>query len=123
MDLSANKRDFNKEANIWDDNPLRVKLANDISKSILQEIVLLPRMDIMDFGCGTGLMTIQFRGRVRSITGFDSSEGMLAVFKKKIVEKKLTGIETHYIDLDKGRRLKGKYHLVVSSMVLHHIKN
>ena len=121
--MNLNKRDFDKEANSWDDNPLRVKLANDISKSILREIVLLPRMDIMDFGCGTGLVTIQFRPRVRSITGFDSSEGMLAVFKKKIVEKKLTAIETHHIDLDKGQHLKGQYHLIISSMALHHIKN
>ncbi|MEI7998269.1 MAG: class I SAM-dependent methyltransferase [Candidatus Omnitrophota bacterium] len=116
-----NKRDFNKEATAWDDNPIRVQLANDIYKRISQEVVLMPTMDIMDFGCGTGLMTLQFKPLVRSITGFDSSEGMLEVFKDKVVQKNLSGVEVYHIDLEKGECLKGQYHLIVSSMTFHHI--
>jgi ubiquinone/menaquinone biosynthesis C-methylase UbiE len=117
------KRDFDKEADSWDDKPQRVKLASDISKSILREIVLTPAMDVLDFGCGTGLVSLQLRPQVRSVTGFDSSQGMLNVFKKKIVQQNLTGVEVHHLDFDKGDCIKGEYHLVVSSMTLHHIKD
>jgi len=121
--LNLGKRDFNKEASSWDDNPLRAKLANDVFRSISREIILLPTMDIMDFGCGTGLMSLQFHPSVHSITGFDSSEGMLEVFRKKIAQGNLKKTETHHIDLDKGQSLSGQYHLIVSSMTLHHIKD
>lgn len=121
--LSLAKRDFDKEANSWDDDPLRVKLANDIFTCISQAVVLLPGMDILDFGCGTGLVALQFQPHVRSITGIDSSVGMLEVFKKKVAEKKLKGIVAHHVDFDQGNILKGQYHLIIISMALHHIKN
>ena len=80
-------------------------------------------MDVLDFGCGTGLLTLALQPFVRSITGVDSSQGMLDVFKTKIKEQNLTNVEAEYIDLDKGDILRGSYHLIVSSMTLHHIKN
>ncbi len=121
--MKKEKRDFDKGAASWDDNPLRLKLANDVFNSLSREIELLPTMDVMDFGCGTGLLTLRLCPLVRSITGFDSSQGMLEVFRKKIVQKNLGGVEVHHIDMDKGGRLSGLYHLIVSSMTMHHIED
>ena len=121
--MNTKKRDFDKEANSWDDDPLRVKLANDIFRCISREIVLLPRMDVMDYGCGTGLLTLQFHPLVRSITGFDSSEGMLNVFRKKVKDKNLSRVEAHHINLDAQATVNGQYHLITSNMTLHHVKN
>jgi 2-polyprenyl-3-methyl-5-hydroxy-6-metoxy-1,4-benzoquinol methylase len=90
---------------------------------MIQEITLTPDIDVMDFGCGTGLLTFSLQPLVRSITGVDSSQGMLDVFKTKIKEQNLNNVKAEYIDLDKGDVLSGSYHLIVSSMTLHHIKN
>lgn len=79
-------------------------------------------MDIMDFGCGTGLLTIQLQPLVRSITGVDSSQGMLDIFNMKIAKLKLNKVNTVFVDLDKGDTLSGHYDLVLSNMTLHHIK-
>jgi len=117
------KRDFDKEADSWDDKPMRVNLANDVSKSILREIVLTKDMDVLDFGCGTGLVSLQLQPLVRSVSGFDSSRGMLNVFKKKIAQQRISGVEVHHLDLDNGDCLDGQFHLAVSSMTLHHIKD
>jgi ubiquinone/menaquinone biosynthesis C-methylase UbiE len=122
-DIITKKRDFNQEAANWDKVPGRVKVAQDIAKSMIQEITLVHDMDVLDFGCGTGLLTFALQPFVRSITGVDSSQGMLDVFKTKIKEQNLNNVKAEYIDLDKGDILTGSYHLIVSSMTLHHIKN
>ena len=120
--INTKKRNFNQEAANWDQVPGRVKMAQDIAQSMIREITLKPDMDVLDFGCGTGLLTFALQPFVRSITGVDSSQGMLDVFKTKAKEQNLSNVKAKYLDLDKGDVLHGSYHLIVSSMTLHHIK-
>ena len=120
--MSTEKRDFDKEAASWDERPGRVKLVKDIAHAISKQIVLTPEMDVMDFGCGTGLLTIQLQPLVHSITGVDSSQGMLDIFNIKIAKLKLNKVNAILVDLDKGDTLTGNYDLVLCNMTLHHIK-
>lgn len=120
--MNTEKRDFDKEAVSWDERPSRVKLAEDIARTISKQIILTPEMDAMDFGCGTGLLTFRIQPHVRSITGVDSSRGMLDVFNSKIAKLKLNNVNAVHADLEKGDALKGNYNLILSSMTLHHIK-
>ncbi|MEN6617072.1 MAG: class I SAM-dependent methyltransferase [Syntrophorhabdus sp.] len=120
--MNTEKRNFDAEAASWDENPTRVKLAEDVADAISNQIILTPNMDVMDFGCGTGLLTIQLQPRVHSITGVDSSQGMLDMFNMKIARLKLKNVSTLFVDLDKGHMLSGNYDLIVSNMTLHHIR-
>ena len=122
-EVDTEKRNFDQEAANWDQVPGRVKVARDIAQSMIKEITLTPDMDVLDFGCGTGLLALALQPFVRSITGVDSSLGMLDVFKTKIKEQHLSNVKANYLDLDKGDVLTGSYHLIVSSMTLHHVKN
>lgn len=122
-EINTKKRDFDQEAVNWDQVPGRVKVAHDIAQRMIQEITLTPAIDVLDFGCGTGLLTFVLQSFVHSIIGADSSQGMLEIFKTKIKEQNLNNVKAEYIDLDKGDVLKGAYHLIVSSMTLHHIRN
>jgi ubiquinone/menaquinone biosynthesis C-methylase UbiE len=121
--MSDTKRDFDKDAASWDDKPARVILVRDIAESIIEEIKLTPSMDVLDFGCGTGLLTLQLQPFVRSITGVDSSRGMLDVLDAKIRDRNLTNVKTSFLDVEKNGHLEGRYHLIASSMTFHHIKN
>ncbi len=120
--MNIEKRDFDTEAASWDEHPGRVKLAKDVAYAISKQIVLTPKMDVMDFGCGTGLLTIQLQPLVHSITGVDSSNGMLDIFKTKIASLKLNNVSAVFIDSGGNDTLAGHYDLVVSNMTLHHIK-
>ncbi|MBN1576948.1 MAG: class I SAM-dependent methyltransferase [Chitinispirillaceae bacterium] len=118
------KRNFDKDAASWDANPARVKMAEDIIGAIVRRIVLTTEMDVMDFGCGTGLLSIGLLPFVRSVTGVDSSAGMIEVFKKKAAARGLNGIAARLVDIEKGETLSGtgSYDLVTSSMTMHHVK-
>ena len=84
--------------------------------------ILTSNMDVLEFGCGTGLLTLRLRPLVHSVTGVDSSQGMLSVLRAKIENQNLTNIRAEYLDLEKGDVLEGSYDLIVCSMTLHHVK-
>ncbi|OPX63203.1 MULTISPECIES: class I SAM-dependent methyltransferase [unclassified Methanoregula] len=116
-------RSFDAEAATWDSEPGRVKLADDVAQAIRGMVSLTPEMDVLDFGCGTGLLTLHLQPLVRSITGVDSSQGMLAVFDGKIRKQGITNARTRFADLNKGDMPDGRYDLVISSMTFHHIRD
>ena len=117
----AEKKDFNKEAAQWDANPGRVKLANEVADAIIREAAPANNMDALDFGCGTGLVTLRLQPLVRTIIGVDSSVGMLGVLEGKIRTQGLKNVETRFVDFDKGDLIEGRFDLLVSSMTLHHV--
>jgi ubiquinone/menaquinone biosynthesis C-methylase UbiE len=120
--MNEEKRDFDAAAASWDENPGRVKVATDIAQAITRELALTPEMDVMDFGCGTGLVALALQPRVRSVTGVDSSRGMLDVLAAKIGRGGLGNVRTLFCDLGRGDVLGGCYDLVVSAMTLHHVR-
>ncbi len=115
------RRDFDSEAARWDENPFRVKLANDVAAAMIQEIHPSRDMQVLDFGCGTGLVTLKLQPLVKAITGADSSSGMLGVLKGKVEAQHLHNVSTQYVDFEAGARVAGAYDLIVSSMVTHHV--
>ncbi len=121
--MGVEKRDFDKEAAAWDENPVRVKLADDVAAAIVDEARPSPDMDAMDFGCGTGLLTLRLYPLVRSITGVDSSHGMLDVLKAKIETRHLENVRAKFLDITQGDVLMGSHSLIVSSMTLHHVQD
>jgi ubiquinone/menaquinone biosynthesis C-methylase UbiE len=119
--MAAEKRNFDNAAATWDENPGRVKINLDIGSAIFKQNILTPDMDVLDFGCGTGLLTVRLQPFVRSVTGVDSSPGMLNVLNDKISKLHLSNVKTMLIDLEKGQKLTGNYQLALSSLTMHHI--
>ncbi len=117
------QKDFDKEAAAWDENPGRVRLANDVADSIIREAQPSKEMDALDFGCGTGLVTLRLQPHVKTITGADSSKGMLAVLEEKLKKQGLANVRTRHVDFEKGGRIEEKFNLIVSSMTMHHVKD
>ena len=115
------KRDFDAAAARWDANPMRVQLATATYRAIAAAVPLAPTMRALDFGCGTGLLTFLLHPHVASITGADSSAGMLATFREKAAAFGLADVATLHVDPEQGDTLGGPYDLIVSNMTLHHV--
>ena len=114
-------KNFDQDAAQWDEHPGKLKMAGDAAAAILREVTLTADMDVMDFGCGTGLLGLKLLPQVKSLTGVDSSQGMLAALRNKIKTLGLTNVRAQFLDLASGERPSGRYHLIVSSMTLHHV--
>jgi ubiquinone/menaquinone biosynthesis C-methylase UbiE len=120
---SEEKRDFDKKAAEWDANPGRVKLAQEVADAIIREAKPSRNMDVLDFGCGTGLVTLRLQPLVRTIRGVDSSRGMLDVLEDKIRTIGIANVRTCLVDFENSGCMEGRFHLLVSSMTLHHVQD
>ena len=90
--MTIGKHDFDKEAAVWMSIPYESALANDVCTAISENTPLNTSMNALDFGCGTGLLTLRLAPLVRSITGMDSSRGMLDVLRAKIAKQNLANV-------------------------------
>lgn len=112
---------FDACAKTWDEQPRRLQLAANIFAAIEAQIPWRPDMVALDYGAGTGLLTLALAPRVRHITAVDSSSGMLAVLAQKAQAAGLTHVDTLLADFSKDPLSSGTYDLIASAMTLHHI--
>jgi predicted TPR repeat methyltransferase len=66
---------FDQAAATWDDDPIRVSLARTIGEAIVREVHPSRQAAMLDYGCGTGLVSLYLLPHVRSVTGADNSPG------------------------------------------------
>ena len=111
---------FDQAAGAWDLEARRVALAQGVACAIQERVPLSREMDVLDFGCGTGLVTLALGPLVGTITGADTSPGMLKVLSEKAGAAGLR-VALRALDGGAGLELGGPYHLIASSMTLHHV--
>jgi 2-polyprenyl-3-methyl-5-hydroxy-6-metoxy-1,4-benzoquinol methylase len=122
-DELLNMSNFNRGADSWD-TPPRIKLAENIAGAISKEISLASSMNVLDFGCGTGLLSQAIHGKVHSITCIDTAQGMIDVLKTKIASQGIANINAQCIDyLSAEDTLEHDFDLVMTAMALHHIQD
>lgn len=112
--------DFNARAAEWD-TPQRIKQATRVVAAIEKAVALDVSMNIMEYGCGTGLVGLQLLEKVGAATFIDSSEGMLEVLSSKIEHQHLANTRVMNLDLSQDNTFCDTYDLIFSSMTLHHI--
>lgn len=112
---------FDQAAATWDDQPHRVKLMGAVGEAVLRAASPTREMDVLDYGCGTGLVGLYLLPHVRSVAGADNSPGMLDVLGRKIAEGKLANMRAMRLDLQSGPVPADRFGLIVTSMAMHHI--
>ncbi len=113
---------FDSDAANWDTVSQRVELARAVGEAILLQVGPSQEMDVLDYGCGTGLLGLFLLPHVRSVTGADSSSGMLKVLEEKIQAGGLRHMRTERLDLQQDPPPSSHYHLIVANMVMHHVE-
>jgi ubiquinone/menaquinone biosynthesis C-methylase UbiE len=112
---------FDNAAATWDNEPRRIALMKAVGEAILREARPAKEMDALDYGCGTGLVSLFLLPHVRSVTGADSSAGMLEVLRKKLAEDGIENMKVSRLDLERDHLPGERYHLIVTSMTMHHV--
>ena len=112
---------FDRVAEGWDSNPMRVAMARAVADAIQKAVPLRPEMNAMDFGAGTGLVTLGLLPYVASVTSVDTSGEMLRVLDEKLKALRIGNVHTLLCQIGKTALPVAEFDLIVSSMVLHHI--
>lgn len=116
-----NRSYFDQSAATWDNEPRRIALMKDVGEAILREARPDSDVDVLDYGCGTGLVSLFLLQHVRSVTGADNSSGMLDVLRKKIADGGIENMRVVRLNLEDDPLPGERYHLIVSSMTMHHV--
>lgn len=117
----TNREYFDEAALTWDEKPGRVKTAMELASSIRQNLDLHENQHLLDFGCGTGLVSLSLLPDTGYLTGADTSAGMLDIFQKKIDRLNLTNCKLVQIDTDEIPFKPESFDVIISTMTFHHI--
>lgn len=102
------------------DTEERKALANVIVKEVRTELYNSQGKSLIDYGSGTGLVSLELTDLVDSILLVDSSKQMLDVAKVKISKQGISNAKVQYADLTRETP-ELKADIVLMSLVLLHI--
>lgn len=111
---------FDKKAKDWDDNR-RIQRSKVIAEKIIDYVNLQETFSGLEFGCGTGLISLNLYDKLGKITCIDTSSGMIKQLADKVAEHNLDKITVTQLNINDDHDLKSEYDIIYSSMSLHHV--
>jgi 2-polyprenyl-3-methyl-5-hydroxy-6-metoxy-1,4-benzoquinol methylase len=111
---------FDSKAAEWDDNPGRVENAQRIADAIKTAVPLFQTMRVLEFGCGTGLISRELFPDLGNILAIDLSSGMIEQLRTRIADAGLQNITAQCCDIFTDPPA-GPFDLIFSGMALHHV--
>jgi len=112
---------FDAEAKDWDLDPKKTERAIALAQEILRNVQFPPNAKAMEFGCGTGILSVQMKDIFQDITLVDTSAGMIDVLKEKIKANNLSHFHPLQIDLLTDPIPEAHFDVIYTLMTMHHI--
>ena len=104
-----------------DQNPVIREMALNFSQAVTGHLPPSPELDVLDYGCGSGLIGVNLRKAYRSLVMMDTSAGMLEILKEKIQAQNITNMRVLNCELADAPLEPDSLHLIYTNNVLHHI--
>lgn len=117
----ATNEHFDTKARQWDEHPRRQGIARTFAAELQKHLNLDSTMELLEFGCGTGLVSMELRQQVASIILLDTSPGMIEVLKEKIARHGIANMQPRLGGLEAIDGSRERYDAIYSNMVLHHV--
>jgi ubiquinone/menaquinone biosynthesis C-methylase UbiE len=114
---------FDAEAKDWDLDPKKTERAVAFANEMLKNVQFAPGTKAMEFGCGTGILSVRMKDVFQEITLIDTSAGMIDVLKEKIEANKLDNFHPLLIDLLTEPLPNVHFDVIYTLMTMHHIRD
>ncbi|HUX57274.1 MAG TPA: class I SAM-dependent methyltransferase [Bacteroidales bacterium] len=115
--------EFDIKATGWDSNPMHWNRSETIAKEIIKLMPIKKEMTALEYGAGTGITSFLLKDHLKEITLMDNSSEMVKVMDGKIKTTKVKNLKTLNFDLEHNDYEAGKFDLIFTQMVLHHVKD
>jgi len=114
---------WDQYAEDWDINK-DVIAYSEKAYAALDKLINLDGLRVLDFGCGTGLLTEKIAQKADSVLGLDSSEKMVTVLKNKRLNKvSVLAVELSRKEIESNSAFQSKFDLIVASSVCAFLPN
>lgn len=123
---NAGTRDwFNRWSNEYDRTLGKISFHRALLDLVVRNSNIKNGSKILDIGCGTGLLSLKLLEKADChVIGIDNSEEMMAIFQDKIKKLGLgSNVTCKLMDAESVKFDDNTFDIVVSSVVLHHLKN
>lgn len=115
--------EFDIKAAGWDQNTMHWDRSEAIANEIKKLIPLEKTMNVLEYGAGTGITSFLLKELVGEITLMDNSSEMVKIMNEKINAAKTKNLKALNFDLEHSEFKDGKFDLIFTQMVLHHISD
>ena len=111
---------FDQKAKMWDQAGQRQARSRVIAEAMRAMLPPLRGRRALEYGAGTGLLSMELLDELGSLVAIDISEGMLEAFRQKTVGRASVKIVAH--DLSREDLDEAPFDLIFSAMTLHHVQ-
>lgn len=115
--------EFDMKAAGWDSNPMHTARSKAVAEHIRKLIPLNNSMTALEFGAGTGITSLLLADSLAHITMMDNSAGMVEMMNEKLKRSHHGNLKAEYFDLEKQDYKGGRFDLIFTQMVLHHVRD
>ncbi len=118
--MEQRPRDFDEKAKSWDQNPAILERNRAVAAAMRRLLPPMSRMRALDYGAGTGLLTMELITELGEVVAVDTSAGMLEAIREKAAARGSIAIRQH--DLARAPLREEPFDLIYTSMTLHHVE-
>ena len=112
---------FDSLARDWDKNPIIAARAKAISLELRKIIPVTNNLTALEFGAGTGSLSVALNDLFSEITLMDSSSEMVKVTEEKLEEANIQNLFPLLFDLEKEDYSEKTFDFIYNQMTMHHV--
>ena len=112
---------FDIVAKDWDDKPSNIERTYAIAKELAMVFAKKKYETALEYGAGTGLLSVLLKNHFSSITLMDNSIQMLCTTIEKLADADIHHIKPQFFDLEHHVYQTKKFDAIYTQMALHHI--
>lgn len=114
---------FDAKAHSWDEDPRKVLVATTIARAMLAALELTLEDVVLDYGAGTGLVSLELAAAAGRVLAAEPSEGMHAALCAKVASRKAGNVLPLRWSAESRTPLPERPTVITGSMVLHHVED
>jgi len=113
--------EFDSKARQYDSNPLHLQRAESVAEKIKKLLPSSKGLKALDFGAGTGTLSLLLSDWFSEIIMMDTSSEMVNVMNEKVEESRMQNLKPLFFDFENNDFNNGKVDFVFTQMVMHHV--